>query len=718
MADDFKRISRQIDQAFEEVAKLSGSAVPPSDFFQAFLAKVLAGIGAPAGAVWLRTPQGFLQLQCQANIDQVGLDNQPNGRQSHNELLRQAFQSVRPMLLEPMSSTGVMEGQGLPAGNPTNMVTLLAPVLEDDKKPVGLVEVWQDPSFDARVQRTFLNYLVQMAGYASNYLRNLQGRQNVNQEQVWSQLESFACNVHGSLNVTEVAYQVVNEGRRLIGCDRLSVACRETRKSKAKIEAVSGADVVEKRSTLVRLMRTLADKVLNWGEKLIYRGVKEEGLPPAVMEALDDYLAESNSKLLVVLPLFDERDKPRDPANKLREPEPTKPPRSALIMECFEPPAATEPLIARLEVIARHSNSALYNAIELRRVPLRWLWKPVAAVQDGLGGKARTITIAVCTILAILTGAMILVPYPLKLEAKGSLMPRERQAIYATTEGQVVQLQVGPGSIVGANKPLLILEDQALAKELETLTAQRDAAAILLTNLEGGQVPANTPQTQRDQHTAEIAKTRATMKSYENQLRELKDKNHVIDGPRRGMYAVMSPSFDVAANTVLRGQNPQWTVLDPPGFEEALRNKHVRRSEPLLRLGNRNGTWEIQLKIPQKHIGQVLQAFPPNNPNAELEVDLLVASDPNHTYKGRLARKDVAYDATPDKDEHNESEPVVVSYVRVSGEGIPPGDAIPENLLLSGVEVRTRIRCGNHAMGYSLFYGVWDFLYEKMFQLF
>jgi hypothetical protein len=35
-------------------------------------------------------------------------------------------------------------------------------------------------------------------------------------------------------------------------------------------------------------------------------------------------------------------------------------------------------------------------------------------------------------------------------------------------------------------------------------------------------------------------------------------------------------------------------------------------------------------------------------------------------------------------------------------------------MLIAGLDVRTRIRCGNRAMGYSLFYGVWEFLYEKI----
>jgi hypothetical protein len=38
----------------------------------------------------------------------------------------------------------------------------------------------------------------------------------------------------------------------------------------------------------------------------------------------------------------------------------------------------------------------------------------------------------------------------------------------------------------------------------------------------------------------------------------------------------------------------------------------------------------------------------------------------------------------------------------------------PVTVTLTGVDVHTRIRCGNRAMGYSLFYGVWEFIYENI----
>src|SRR2546421_11108865 len=185
--------------------------------------------------------------------------------------------------------------------------------------------------------------MMNMAELATRFSRNNMPRQMVGQQQLWVQLEAFARQTHSSLNPIEAGYLVANEGRRLIECDRVSIGVRYGRK--VKVEAISGADVVEKRSNLVQLMRALFDKVIAWGEKLVYSGTKDDTLPPDVLKALDAYLAESNSKLLVVLPLKDERDEKEGETTK-------KPARAALMMESFEPSEAPEQLFARLEVIA------------------------------------------------------------------------------------------------------------------------------------------------------------------------------------------------------------------------------------------------------------------------------------------------------------------------------------------------------------------------------
>ena len=79
--------------------------------------------------------------------------------------------------------------------------------------------------------------------------------------------------------------------------------------------------------------------------------------------ALDDYLHESQPKLLIVQPVRDEREK-----------DTAKPARAVLVMEMFNPPEQIDPIVQRLEIVTKHAAPALYNAAEMRRVPLKFLW--------------------------------------------------------------------------------------------------------------------------------------------------------------------------------------------------------------------------------------------------------------------------------------------------------------------------------------------------------
>jgi hypothetical protein len=672
---------RQINRLFEEVGHLSEMDIPPADYFGEFLKRALQGLAAPAGAVWVRTPQGHLQLQHQINLQQVGLQ-QDNTKQSHDELLRQAVTQGRPLHVPPHSSTGVAQGNQPAAGNPTAYDILLVPIVVEQAVS-GLVEVWQQPGRNPQAIPGFLQFLGRLAHLASIYLRNRQLRQIVGQQQLWTQLEGFARQVHGSLNPTEVSYLIANEGRRLIECDRVSVGVREGRK--VKIEAISGADIVEKRSNLVVLMRKLLDSVIQGGEKLVYSGTKDEGLPPKVLSALDEYLAESSSKLLVALPLKDEREQ-----------ESKKPPRSAVLMEAFEPGVSTEQLMARLEVVGRHATSALYNAVEHKRIPLRFLWKPIASIQEGLGGKTKAILYSILGVLGVTLALMIFCPYPLKMDAIGQLLPEKRQYVFSPVDATVVRFEsdVKPGRFVREGSLLVLMRDLSVKRQIDKLTADIATleAVIQARNLQlsGGQM---TPS-ERSQIHGDIEQKKVEKASKDRELRDLRARINASTEP--GDFWLKSP---------LSGRILNW------GFQEQYTNMYVKPSQPILRVGDDRGDWEIELKIPQKHIGQIKKAFNKLKTD-QLDVDLLLSSSPTETFNGKLHRDKIAGEAVPDKDDPNASEPTVLATVRIKGNDITK--PIPREMFTAGTEVHTKVRCGNRPMGYSLFYGLWEFFYENI----
>ena len=81
-----------------------------------------------------------------------------------------------------------------------------------------------------------------------------------------------------------------------------------------------------------------------------------------------------------------------------------------------------------------------------------------------------------------------------------------------------------------------------------------------------------------------------------------------------------------------------------------------------------------------------------------------------------VARNRIAGEANPNREEATDAEPVVIAYVRIDGEDIPRDYRANLQELISGTEVRAKINCGPARAGYSLFYGVWEFLNEKAFQ--
>src|SRR5262249_41294476 len=154
---------------------------------------------------------------------------------------------------------------------------------------------------------------------------------------------------------------------------------------------------------------------------------------------------------------------------------------------------------------------------------------------------------------------------------------------------------------------------------------------------------------------------------------EVNEKKLILDHKSRELAEMLQrANADPAEPGRFYIKSPIDGIILTADFREIL-NRPVKPNEPLLRIGKvdpnnpRLADWEVELKIPQKHIGQVLRAFKTKDPAEELDVDLLLRTKPTAVYKGKLRRDKVALQAQNQRDAHDEPEPVVLAWVRVHG---------------------------------------------------
>jgi hypothetical protein len=169
-----------------------------------------------------------------------------------------------------------------------------------DQQVCGVIEVFQRASGGPTTQRGYLRFLVQMCELAGEFLRNVRLRHLDDRQNLWAELERFIQQLHRHLDSQAVAYTLVNEGRRLIGCDRVSVTVAHGRHH--RVVAVSGLDTIDRRSADIKLLGRLVSVVCAAGRPLWYCGPKRD-VPPQIDKYLDAYIDQAHATLLAVIPL-------------------------------------------------------------------------------------------------------------------------------------------------------------------------------------------------------------------------------------------------------------------------------------------------------------------------------------------------------------------------------------------------------------------------------
>jgi multidrug efflux pump subunit AcrA (membrane-fusion protein) len=582
---------------------------------------------------------------------------------AHRRLVQRVLASGEGVLVAPHS------GSGEQGSNPTDFLLVLGPV-KVGTETRSVIEIFQRPNPAMKTQRGYLRFLMQMCELAADFLRNRQLRHFTDRQAMWSQLEQFTRSVHGSLDPREVAFTIANEGRRLIDCDRVSVALR--RGNKCRIEAISGQDTFDSRSNTVTLLNNLASTVAASGDAVWYSGDTSD-FAPQVEEAMQEYVDDSHSKQVGVLPLY----RPQALGTVEAE-EVVREPLGALIIEQIEDTRVREGLLQRVEVVCDHGGAALGNALEHQHLFLMPVWRAIGKSRWVVEARTLPKTLSIGGGVLLLLLAMFIVPYRYNLASDGTLQPVVRRDVFASVDGTVEEILVHHGQPVHKGQLLAVMRNTDLEVAMEDVTGKRAAAQEQLLSIERAIYNEGKKLSleERNRLAGQRSELNQQLNSYDQQLELYRAK--------REKLKVLSPTD---------GEVTTWNV------EQLLKLRPVQQGQLLMSVADPAGDWELELRFPEDRAGALATAINKSEGDP-LHVTYRLATDPGTSHQGLV--KEVHLTAEPDPDEGN----TVLVRVAIDKDDL--------DYRRPGADVMAKVNCGYRSMGYVWFHDVIAFIQSRV----
>ena len=294
-------IREEVRRTIQQLNEMVHTETNFDQFCQTVLAKVVKITSAHGAILWQvngnQTPQVAHQVGGHPNKLAQTVVSQENSQ--HNAAVLEVVNRQQPMGV-PSDTISTNESFDANTARDESFLMLFSPIYDRDQKCCGTLELLQRGNITPEAQDGYLRFLVQISQLFPRWQeQQAQTNQSV-QSGRWKEKLNYVSEVHHSIDPIETAYAIANESRRLLNSDRVSIAKWNGRR--CKIKAISSQDRFDNRANVVRKLGLIATSCVSTDTQLWFTG-NTEGLAPEVIRQINDYLDESHSRSLIILPL-------------------------------------------------------------------------------------------------------------------------------------------------------------------------------------------------------------------------------------------------------------------------------------------------------------------------------------------------------------------------------------------------------------------------------
>jgi len=619
---------------------LASDSLAEAEFRERFLSASIALLGAKSGRWWTAKP---MQVVWQTHTEKA----LPPPSDLLNATLTRAIHAREVVRVE--------------ADGEDSQLTLVCPVIANDE-PRGIIEVHLLPDMTLAETGGHVELLTAIGELAEDYYRQDDQRSLSDVAHRSGQLVQLAAQLQSGMRLEEIAFVAVNDGRDYVGCDRLWMLTY--RRGKCQCVAASGLAKTDRRSNLVRSLEALAASVCRMGEAFESSSLSENA-PPRVEQLVQQYCDESSAQVVGVWPLVSSHEE---------EPNGHAPwVIGAMVAESFDQPRLGKEVVDRTGQLVRQVTPAMVRGQRIDSLPLArfWLWA---------GGVVGTPTqrfdwrwLVAALALSGAVAASLLIQTEFTVTGSGELQPVSQHHLFAPRDGVVRRLHVDHGDVVEKGQLLVELSRLELDRQWVEVVGELDTTRQALSALQATRLDTTQQSTRVEDHQRTADQQRLTRR-----LESLSEQQ-----------------------TLLQRQRDQLQVHCPIGgrvltsdVRETLIGRPVRRGQRLMTVADVNHEWELQIHLPDQHIGYVLEAS--QSKSTPLRATYYVATDPSQLKEATVAEiSDAVSLETP-------YESTILIKAMINEEPSPG--------IRPGTSVMARVHCGRRSLAYVWLHDLYEAL--------
>lgn len=484
----------------------------------------------------------------------------------------------------------------------------------------------------------------------------------------------FAMDAHRSEELTKWSYQLVNEFRRLVAADRVSLL--QKRGAHCHWIASSGVSSVDRTSEVIKQLERLGTHVTDRNEPIEFDQRHVDSMTSADQATLEVFRDHSPAVVLVAVPLYapvrrDQLD--TDPQARERT-NIDRSPIGVLVVERFEG-QMDELLRAHIDALTPAIGSGLANVLEQQRIPCYSWLRTIAQRRQFDGRKGRRWTFAFLAGLALIT-ALVAIPADLKIQVDGTLQPQEMAFIYAPADGIIDTLQVDHGATISRGQLLITMRRPDLDLQMKQVQGQRLTVQQRIASIEA----------ERMQGTRQTAEDRLRFTAITAEQQELAEQLRGLDAQAELLQQQQQE---------LQIRSPQSGVLITWNPRERLTARPVVRGQKLLTIGNLTGTWHLELKLSDRAAAKIERARQRSTPDRP--VTFALPGEPGRKRQATLDHVSLRSQRDDDRSSY------ILATARIESE--------PRLSAVAGTQVIATVDCGRSSLGYAWFHDLIDTVY-------